>query len=170
MGMREVESAGIRKPKIRWVVNKTDRSYEEVLRIIENILNDTLDHTVDEMESWIKEKVPKATGKLQDNLIQNLYTSQVRQEMVKLVLKTDIDYAKYVNAMSTSEVAHSGEEGYADYQKITLNDPNAIGGFWDAYVEESQHRLDLNLTKAKNKWLGQPGEFENLLGEEIKIG
>ena len=94
--------------------------------------------------------------------------------MVKLVLKTTIDYAKYVDAMSTSQVAHSGETGTAyyhgNYGDIALNDPQAIGDFWDTYVQESQHRLDVNLTKAKNKWLGQPGQVEKVLNKEIKIG
>ena len=58
--------------------------------------------------------------------------------------------------MTTKQVRHSGEIGYAyyygEYGKIILNDPEAIGGFFDYLIEFAKERVLINLMKVKKKY------------------
>jgi len=154
------------KDVISYLAGRLQLSYEETLILITNILQDTLDWTIIDVEAWIKEFVPKRTGQLQDNLLLNLQSSFIKNKtMIRLVLKTFIDYAGDVNAYSDAQVQHnatwfehSGARAYAYYGghhgPIFLDDPEAVGGFMSKLQEFAKGRCLFNLTKAQMKFMG----------------
>jgi len=157
---------GLNKDVITYVAGRLNLSYEETVLLIKNIMQDTLDWTIIDVEAWIKEFVPKRTGQLQDNLIKNLQSSFIKNNtMIRLVLKTFIDYALDVNAMSDAQVQHegtwlehSGKKAYAYYYgyhgRIFLDDPEAVGGFMGKLQEFAKGRALFNLTKAQMRFMG----------------
>lgn len=150
----------LKKDAISYIAGKLKLSLTDTRLLIQNILQDTLDWTLLDMEEWIKEFVPKRTGQLQDNLLKNIQSSRVRDYAIKLIIRTSIDYAAEVNAMSDAQVQHdatwrehSGKKAYAyyygHYGPIFLDDPNAIGSFMEELQKFSKERSFINLTKAK---------------------
>ena len=121
--------------------------------IIDSILQFALMWTKQDLHGWIDEKVPKRTGQLRDSLHRNLETSKVvGQSLLKLYFGTHLNYAEFVNQMTTSQVAHSNDTGYAyyygHYGKINLNDPSAIGYFFDEMIKEARRILRNNMQRA----------------------
>lgn len=151
------QTIGIEKAKIQYIAGKRNITYNQVLTLIRNILHETLDLTIKDLEGWIKKKVPKRTGQLRDNLIKNLHSSRVVQGIARLIMGTNIDYAEDVNQYTTQQVRHKGEVGYAyyygHYGKIMLYDPEAIGHFWDFMRVYARTRILYNLAKVKKKYL-----------------
>jgi hypothetical protein len=149
---------GLTKTEIKYIAGHYNLTYEEILAVIQDILVDTLTFTTRELEDWINSKVPKRTGNLREDLISNLYSSRVQQGILRLILGSTIEYAKFVNAMTTTQVAHGGEWGYAYYHgyygKIWLNDPEAIGHFFRELLFYAKERIQLNLREAKLRHLG----------------
>ena len=157
---------GISKDVISYVAGRLQMTYAETLILITTILQDTLDWTIIDVEGWITEFVPKRTGQLQNNLILNLHSSFIKNKtMIRLVLKTFIDYAGDVDAYSDAQVQHnatwfehSGERAYAYYGghhgAIFLDDPEAVGGFMSKLQEFAKGRALFNLTKAQMKFMG----------------
>ena len=127
-------------------------TYPAAVAVLDMILTYALKLTIAHLYEWIDEKVPKRTGQLRDSLKINLKTSTVKNKLLKLYFGTHLDYAGFVNDMTTSQVAHDGEVGYAyyygHYGKIILDDPNAIGGFFDAMIEEARLTLQLMIPYA----------------------
>lgn len=143
------------------------------------MLHDILALTIDDLEAWIKKKVPKRTGKLRDSLIKNLHSSSVIGGILKLMMGTKVKYAEDVNDYTTQQVRHrntkrehhwayydtkSGRKryhpkAYAYYYgyhgEITLNDPEAIGHFWDFMRVYARTRILYNMAKVKKKYLAQ---------------
>lgn len=142
---------------ISYIAGKRKMSYSQVKQLITDILADTLTLTLADLEEWIKTYVPKRTGNLQEDLINNLHSSRAMDNIMRLILGSTVRYAEDVNEMSTSQVQHSGEVGYAYYHgyygKIILNDPEAVGHFWDRMLEFAKRRILINLTKAKYRYL-----------------
>lgn len=141
-------------------------TYEETVILMTSILQDTLDWTIKDLEEWIKIYVPKRTGNLQEDLIDNLYSSWIKNKLtIRLVLKTFVDYAGDVDAMSDAQVQHdstwyehSGKRAYAYYHRhhgrIFLDDPEALGGFFEKLQEYARDRCLFNLTKAQMRFMG----------------
>jgi hypothetical protein len=133
-------------------------TYAAVVGFIDTILRAALSRTIDDLDRWIDTYVPKRTGQLRDSLKANLRSSRVIQgKLLKLYFGTRLDYAEFVNEMTTSQVAHSGETGYAyyygHYGRITLDDPNAIGNFFDAMINYARMELQSNIQNAiMNLW------------------
>lgn len=140
------------------------------LKILEAILNFTLKATLKDMRTWIAHFVPKRTGQLRFTLNQNMKSSWVSKGILRMILGTHVDYAKDVNKMTTSQVRHhSGREhrkkgqpkrwAYAYYWKhhgrIFLNDPQAIGHFYDKMLIYLKARVLINLTAAQKQFLGK---------------
>lgn len=117
-----------------------------VKQIILDILNLILQYTVSDLKEWVNVKVPKATGALRQTIIASLDKSTVYGGKVILVFGSDLDYADYVNDFSTSQVAHSGEQRYVykGLPPITLNDPDAVGNWFDEMKLYAIERLTYN--------------------------
>lgn len=154
------ERAGARAPELRYIAKKRPLTYEQVKTLVNNLLREVLDSVVRELEEWIRSRVPKRTGQLRDSLLANLSSSRVVGGVLRLILGTSLDYAEYVDDMSTAQVRHSGEEGYAyyygHYGRVALDDPQAVGNFFGRLRDYASRRVSANLAKAKARYLG-PG-------------
>lgn len=132
--------------KILYLVGKTRHTIAQVKRTIHDILTDCLEPTLADIIDWIEKYVPARTHQLRDSLLERLNDSHIaRDRFLKVVLGSDLEYAKYVNDFNTSQVRHSGEIGYAYYYgfhgKMTLDDPTAIGNFWGLLQMHAKDRL-----------------------------
>jgi len=150
------------KAQITYMVKNSKYSYDQIVVLIQNILQDVLDDTKKELEIWIDSKVPKRTGQLRQMLKLWMGGSNITAGILRLVLGTNLPYAEDVDQFTTPQVRHHGEIGYVYYPnifrirgKVILEDPQAIGGFWDKMIEFAKERVDINLIRAKNKHLGQ---------------
>ena len=160
------ETINVEKGSISYIAGSLKLTFEEAKLLIQNILADTLAWTLIEVEEWINTYVPKRTGQLRENLIRNLQSSWVKGGFnIRLVIRTHIDYAAKVNAMSDAQVQHSGTwyehsgaRAYAYYYgyhgRIYLDDPEAIGGFFEVMQQYAKLRVFVNLAKAKARHLG----------------
>ena len=141
---------GLPDIKIRFLAKNTKLDFDEIVTLLHNMLLYVLDQLIEELKTWINKFVPKATGQLRESLLANLESSNVKKGLMRLVLGTNIDYAPKVAEMSTRQVRHSGEVGYAYYYgakgRIILNDPQAIGDFWEELMEYAQERT-INITQ-----------------------
>ena len=162
-------SITVPKAQITYMVKGSKYTYEQMTKLIQNILQDVLDDTKKALEEWINNKVPKRTGQLRTMLKLWMGGSSVGENIMKLILGTNLKYAEYVAEMTTSQVRHTNEWGYVYYpnifgidsktrprgsKKIRLHDPRAIGFFWDKMLEFAREQVDKNLIRAKNKHLG----------------
>jgi len=154
---------GLTVIKIKYLAKGTTLTFDEVAALLHNMFLYVLDELLFELRIWIKTKVPKRTGQLRDNLLKNLKSSNVKKGLMRLVLGTNIDYAPEVAEMSTSQVRHSGEIGYAYYYgesgKITLNDPQAIGDFWNELMDYAQERTMSILKRAIDEYFVGTGKL-----------
>jgi len=154
---------GLTVIKIKYLAKGTTLTFDEVAALLHNMFLYVLDELLFELRIWIKTKVPKRTGQLRDNLLKNLKSSNVKKGLMRLVLGTNIDYAPEVAEMSTSQVRHSGEIGYAYYYgesgKITLNDPQAIGDFWNELMDYAQERTMSILKRAIDEYFAGTGKL-----------
>jgi len=148
------------KDSISYIAGNLHITYEETKVLIANVMQDALEWTLNDMKTWIKMFVPKRTGQLQDNLLKNIESSRVVNFTLKLIIRTSIDYASDVNAMSDAQVQHdstwfehSGKRAYAyyygHYGKIFLDDPEAKGNFFQELQDFAKTRTFINLVKAK---------------------
>lgn len=164
IGLRETTKIGVKKAQIKYIVGKSKNlSYEQVLEIITSLLQEVLELTLTDLEVWIKKYVPKRTGQLRDNLLKHIHSSRVRDGVLRIIIATSINYAEKVNEMTTAQVRHSGtdrehsgKKAYAyywgHYGPIYLDDPEAIGNFFDVLAEYAKDRVIMNLAKMKSKY------------------
>jgi len=167
-------SYGIKKPEVRKVAQGNPLlSEREVIKIIDNILNDVFKLVLRDVVKWINKFVAKRTGQLRDNLILNLTSSRVKNYTMVFILRTSIDYAEKVSKYKTSQVRHSGaREHYVTYTtkkgkkyrpyayayygghygRIRLNDPQAIGNFFRMMVAYTVSSILRNLKKVKREY------------------
>jgi hypothetical protein len=165
IGVATRNSFGVKKSDITWAANQMNLTYQQVVNIIQNILSYTLNTTIADLEKWIDRFVPKRTGWLRDTLKQNLHSSRVKDNVLRLICGTKLDYSSDVNAMSTRQVRHSntpkehsGKWAYAYYYgfygRIRLDDPQAIGNFFDKMLYYATQQIRINLLAAKRLYLG----------------
>jgi len=163
MSMKPGTKAKVSVPKaqISYMVKNSKYSYQEIIQLIQLILNDVLSDTKKDLEIWIDSKVPKRTGQLRHMLKQWLGGSNIYKGLLRLVMGTNLEYVEAVDDYTTSQVRHRGEVGYVYYPnifgirgRVILNDPRAIGGFWDKMIDFAKEQLDKNLIRAKNTHLG----------------
>ena len=161
--MFERTKVGLTVIKIKYLAKGTELTYDEVALLFHSMLLYTLDELLFELRIWIKSKVPKRTGQLRENLLKHLESSNVKKGLMRLVLGTNIDYAPDVAKMSTAQVRHSGEVGYAYYYtksgKIILDDPEAIGNFWEELMDYAQERTTSILQRAINEYFAGTGKL-----------
>jgi len=164
---------GIGKKDITYIAgNQSKLNRQQVNQLVDNILDQTLDLTIMDLEIWIESKVAYRTGKLQKDLKLELNSSFVRNSLLKLKLGTHISYAKFVNEMTMATVRHVNEVGYAYYGgksgKLILNDPRAIGQFYTKMVIYAKERLEYNFVKAKAMYLGDVGKAGRMISSKFK--
>lgn len=148
---------GITRGNITYIVGKSRYSFAQLKSIFRTEFQKTLKDIIFEIAIWINHKVPKRTGALRQNLLLNLRTSAVVDTQMKLVLGTSIEYADRVNDMPAAWVRHynttrehSGAKAYGPSGiPITLDDPEAIGHFWDKLLDYAKERVQINLSKMK---------------------
>jgi len=161
--MFERNKIGLPDIKIKFIAKNTKVDFAEILSLLHNMLLYVLDELIFELKTWINTKVPKRTGQLRDNLLKHLDSSNVKKGLMRLVLGTDIQYAPDVAEMATRQVRHSGEVGYAyyygHYGKINLNDPQAIGDFWNELMEYAQERTMFILQRAIDEYFEGTGKL-----------
>ena len=161
--MFERTKIGFPDIKIKFIAKNTEVDFDEILSLLHNMLLYVLDELILELKIWIKTKVPKRTGQLRDNLLKHLESSNVKKGLMRLVLGTDITYAPDVADMPTRIVRHSGEVAYAYYYghhgKIMLNDPQAIGDFWNELMEYAQERTMFILQRAIDEYFKGTGKL-----------
>ena len=160
--MFERTKIGLPVIKIKYLAKNTELGFAGVLALLHSMLLYVLDELIFELTIWIKTKVPKRTGQLRDNMLKQLQSSNVKKGLMRLVLGTNIDYAPDVAKMSTRQVRHSGEKGYAYYYgesgPITLDDPQAIGNFWEELLDYAQERTMFILQRAIDEYFAGTGK------------
>lgn len=161
--MFERVTTGLPTIQIKYLAKGNALSFDEILALMHNMLLYVLNELIFDLRIWINTKVPKATGQLRDSLIKNLESSRVKKGLMKLVLGTHLSYAEDVADMSTRQVRHSGEIGYAYYYgehgKIILNDPEAIGDYWDKLIEYAEERTKSILQRAIDEYFAGTGKL-----------
>ena len=148
------------------VGNKILNSADEVKALIQDALNEALIETIFEVEIWIDIHIPKRSGDLIENIKKFLRKSipppstigELRGVRLVLGAGADVKYAMYVNKMTSSMVRHlgtwrehSGALAYSKGSPVYLDDPRAVGFFFDKMVDFAVERLNINLDKVKYK-------------------
>jgi len=163
-----VHKVGIKADAIKYIVAHSKLTSAQVKAIFQQVLERTLSDTKFELTQWINSKVPKRTGQLRESLLRELNSSRVTGTILYLVIGAMVPYATQVNAYTTSNVRHlgtmyehSGKKAYANYGghhgPIYLDDPRAVGQFWDKLMTFIKERLFINLAKAKYEIAGGQG-------------
>lgn len=160
-GLSEKVKIGLTKTQIEYIVRGSNYTYDEILEIIQAILIDTLAGVKADLKQWIDKGVPKRTGQLRHFLKEWVDGSNVTKGIMRIILKTNLPYASYVNDMTQSQVRHHGEVGYVYYDnifgtrgKVILSDVSAEGNFFDKFYAFAKERVAVNLVQAKNSNLG----------------
>lgn len=150
---------------IKYVIGKSQYTYEQVVEFIQTVMNEALDQTIEETEEWIDEFVPKRSGDLREDLKKWLAkskppppTTELRDVRLILGSGKDVKYARYVIDMSATQVQHdgtwfehSGKKAYSKGKPVYLDDPHAVANYHDKMVAYAIERLKINLSKIK--WL-----------------
>jgi len=127
--------------KVYLMLKSQPVSYPEAMVEYNNMLAYIRDEVVRVVGNWInlEGKVPKRTGQLRDTLTATLNSSTVENNVLKIKLGSMVSYATEVNDMPAAVVRHVRQWGKAYYYThatgthwIMLNDPFAIGHFWNA--------------------------------------
>ena len=159
--MFERTKKGFTSVEIKYLAKGNVLTYAEILALLHNMLLYVLDELLFELRIWIKSKVPKRTGQLRENMLRHLETSNVKKGLMRIVIGTNIDYAPKVAEMTTTMVRHVNEVGYAYYYgksgKIMLNDPQAIGNFWEVLLEYAEERTMFILQRAIDEYFAGTG-------------
>lgn len=143
---------GMHQPRIRKIAKRNEAlDAKDVKAIVDKVLHMANVMTIKDVTKWIRRFVPKMTGQLRHNLWKHLLGSYVKNQIARIIMQTDIDYAERVNAFKTRNVRHKGKKVKYRGRTIILNDPQAIGGFFDEMVKYAKKRIKKNLQVARNK-------------------
>lgn len=158
----------IKKPQVDLIIRNTRfQTVQHVENFLGQILDAVLKDTIEDILEWIGKPdspqghVPRATGQLRANLIDNLKSSSVdRNRFLKLVLGSNLEYAQYVNTTG-KQFKHFGAVGYArrfgKRGKIRLDDPNAVSEFFEKLKRFAARILRFNLAQEFQRRLGTTG-------------
>ena len=140
---------------------------DQVKSYAQELLDEALSITIEETKEWINTFVPKRSADLRVSLIKYLERSippsstigELRGIRLVLGVGAEIDYAKYVNEMTTLQVAHkgtwlehSGKRAYSKGHRAYLYDPQAVGEYHDKMVAYAKERLRTNIAKSIYKF------------------
>ena len=153
---------------IKFVAGKRKfQTPEQVKTLAQSLLDEALTLTIKETKIWINTFVPKRSADLRVSLIKYLERSippaasigELKGIRLVLGVGVEINYAKYVDEMTTKQVAHagtwrehSGKRAYSKGKRTYLYDPKAIGGYHDKMIDYAKKRLSTNLAKTIYKF------------------
>jgi hypothetical protein len=144
---------GIRKPQLKKIAKANPNlSQKDIEKIITKILEEVKVLVVRDLRSWIKKFVPKMTGRLRFDLYAHVKDSAVKNNILRIHVQTSVAYALYVNKYKTSQVRHKGKRIKYRGRTIVLQDPLAIGGFFDKMVIFAIKIILFHLVKIKRKY------------------
>lgn len=121
VGLSKHLTVTISKANVNRLAKQGQMTSKQFVILIKAVLNETLQRTLEDIRLWILKYVPKRTGQLRFTLLKKLESSKVRRETLVFIIGSNLDYARSVNQMSTSQVRHnshkehSGEWAYAYY-------------------------------------------------------
>ena len=160
---RTYAKVGIEEALIKFKIGKKEiPDADLVKRLVQETLDEALEITIEETKAWINTFVPKRSVDLRASLISFLERSRPPESTIgelrgiRLVLGVgaEINYAKYVDEMTTAQVAHkgtfrehSGKRAYSKGRRVYLYDPQAVGGYHDKMVAYAKERLQVNIDK-----------------------
>jgi len=122
---------------IKYLVKNTPMTKEELDLYIYDILLHIKEQMIGELEGLIYTIVPRATGELQDDMVEKMYKlSKSTGKIVEVVVGTDKVYAMAIGLMNDANVQHFGEIAYPVrgelyYGRTELDDPAARANFAD---------------------------------------
>lgn len=144
---------GIRAFELKKIAQNNDElTLKQTKEIIDQILRETTRMTMKMMRKWINKRVPKMTGRLRRDLLKHLQDSYVKSNVLRIFIQTSIDYAKRVNDFDTHNVRHKGKRIKYRGRTIILNDPQAIGHFFDEMLKFAIKAILHNLITIKRKY------------------
>lgn len=160
---RTYAKVGIEESLLRFKIDgRIVPTYDLVKKVIQELLNEALTITIAETKEWINKFVPKRSADLRVSLIEFLEKSipptstfdELRGIRLVLGVGAEINYAKYVNEMTTRQVKHkgtwrehSGKRAYSKGHRAYLYDPQAVGGYHDKMVVFATERFNINIDK-----------------------
>jgi len=160
---------GLGIPELQYLAKSNLVSYPMLLLIFNDMLAYIKDELIFELGLWIKFKVPKRTGQLQDSLMNTLNTSTVSDGQLTIELGTMIGYASDVDRMMTQKVRHFQEWGTAYYYghsgRILLNDPFAVVEFWEQLQIYAYDKLVFITQRASDEYFGGQGYLKGMKGK-----
>ena len=142
---------GIRMPEIKKLAKKYDMKVRAVEKLFNNLLRDVHINVTKQIRAWIKRKVPKMTGRLRFDLWSHVKDSYVRKCIIRIFIHTSVEYAKRVNEFSTANVRHVHVRKRYRGRIIILNDPAAVGHFFDKMVIFAIQRIEISIERFKVK-------------------
>ena len=152
IGLSKHLTVTISDTNIRRLADQGEMSSKQFIMLMKSVLNETLQLTLEDIRQWILKFVPKRTGQLRFTLLKKLETSKVRRKTLVFIIGSNLDYAKSVSQMSTSQVRHnshrehSGQWAYAYYYTHKRRGPK-VGkrrrGIGKKYKGGSNYRIFL---------------------------
>ena len=140
------------QPRIRKIAKRNDAiDAKDVKAIVDKVLHMANVMTIKDVTKWIRRFVPKDTGRLRHNVWKHLLDSYVKNQIARIIMKSDLDYAERVNDFKTHNVRHRGKKIKRHGKTVVLWDPQAIGGFFDEMIKYTKIRIKKNLQVARNK-------------------
>ena len=101
--------------------------------------------------------------------------SQNRTSPFQMDISVPVEYARYLNETSKLQLAHSKKKdwrvvdynsGKPKYGKVSLNDPNAVKGFYEKTIDKARHYAGMEFVRAMRRF----GLTHNLyLSNTIKV-
>ncbi len=157
---------GVRANEIKQIAKKNPNlNVTGVKQELTKILNATNNNVRKDLRRWINSKVPKMTGRLRRDLMRHMMTSYVSNCVMRVFVQTNVDYAKRVNVFQTHNVRHRGKKIKYRGRIIILNDPSAIGHFFDELVKISIKLIIVHLNRTKRRYSSN----KRLVYKEMKI-
>ena len=145
--MKIITEVGTQPPEILFVVKSNLLKYDNVLQTIQDMLQYVLDELSTLLTIWINSKIPKDTGLLRSDILKSLReNSEITAYILKMLLKTDLEYAERVAAMDTFQVRH-------------IIDPEAIGNFWMELELYTKEMLMTILQRSIDEYFGGIGKL-----------
>lgn len=159
--------------KISYIANNLRMEMGEVLQLLTQIMEKTIQYTVPEIEQWIKKYVPKRTGQLQNSLLDSVNKTEWTGQQLRLILFTDVEYARELNNRKDIQIQHNNEIGsayyYGHYGKLILNDSNAYYDFMGLLKMFARQHLKDNFKRARFEICGSVGVSAAPISKTIKV-
>ena len=173
MTTRSTQETKIPPEELEFMANGQPITYEELQVRVSGMFGAILERLTLDLKLWVSKNVPERTGQLKETILDILGTSTFDEKGIKIELGTLLEYGADVDAMTTSQVRHFGEWGYAYYTKkkgkIWLNDITAIGEWWQKYKEYATERYHYQYIIALDEFMSGigRGKIKRTMGKLI---